>query len=264
MARQSFLFLLIALHLSGCHAPSAAKEGKLPRVKASNVVELKKLVGQDVTAYGQVASTYKSKNSGVQILNFHGDQLSAVCVADDVPKFKDGAPADYFKGKYVEISGRLRIYKGKLQLPLTSPDFIKIYDPAAARRERVELKQIGQDSWMSPAGLVYAGFDPQGLSRVDHVRRHMKDIPQRDGPHGVFDGDEGVAWAVIDEAWRIAEERNLKPQREDARSTYTVSLGRRIGYLGGRTGAANGHPPLTRVFIVFETNTKNIITAFPK
>ena len=94
-----------------------------------------------------------------------------------------------------------------------------------------------------------------------------------DQPHGKavwpgVDRDEVTAdleaFAVIDEAWRLAKQRKLRPTREGSRSSYTVRLGRRVGYLGGRTGAARGNPPLDRVFIVFETGTQNIITAFPK
>ena len=118
--------------------------------------------------------------------------------------------------------------------------------------------------WLSPAGLRYQGRDPAGLSRIEHIGRHMADIPTRDGPHGVFDGGRERAFAVIDEAWKLAHARRLRPVAEGERSSYTVDMGRRVGFLGGRTGAARKHPPLSRVFIVFETGTTNIITAFPK
>ena len=117
---------------------------------------------------------------------------------------------------------------------------------------------------MSPAGLRYQGRDPQQLTRVEHIMRHVRDQPNRDGPHGVFDGGKGIAFAVIDEAWALAQKKKLSPKREGDRSSYTIRMNRRVGYLGGTVGKAKGHPPLDRVFIVFETGTKNIITAFPR
>ena len=69
---------------------------------------------------------------------------------------------------------------------------------------------------------------------------------------------------MIDEAWQLAQARKLRALNEGDRSTYLVRMNRRIGYLGGRTGKQRGHPPLNRAFIVFETDAKNIITAFPR
>ena len=242
----------------------AQKTASTERVKATNVVALRKLVGQQVTVYGRVGTTAKSK-SGMNFLNFASSELSAVCRSSDVSKFKP-APADAFRGKDIVLTGMLELYKGKLQIKLTQPEQIKVETLTTSPNsvKPVELKQIGRDTWMSPAGLRYAGRDPQGLTRVAHVARHFKNIPNRNGPHGVFDGGEGVAFAVIDEAWKLAERKKLKANNERDRSSYTVSMGRRIGYLGGRSGAQQGSRPLSRVFIVFETGTKNIITAFPK
>jgi len=145
-----------------------------------------------------------------------------------------------------------------------SPKTVESDAPAIPSPEAVGLEKTGNDTWISPAGLVYQGRDPQGRTRVDHVRRHMRDIPDREGRHGVFDGGEEVAWAVIDEAWLNAQQRRMKADPEGSRSTYVVPMGRRIGYLGGRVGAAKRNPPLKRVSIVFKTGTKNIITAYPK
>jgi hypothetical protein len=128
----------------------------------------------------------------------------------------------------------------------------------------VELKKIGPDAWISPAGLKYQGRDPEGRTRVDHVLRHARDIPDRDGSHGVFDGGPNAVFGVIDEAWRNVEKTKLRPTLEGDRSLYTVPMGRRVGYLGGSAGASRGHPPLTRIFLVIETGTKNVVTAFPR
>lgn len=239
-------------------APAAAA------IRANNVVILRQRLGKEVTVTGNVARTGKS-SSGHQFLNFQSSELTAVCFGEDVKKFKDGHPADLYDGKQIRVTGKLSLYKGKLQLRFREPSQIQVAKASATSKTvGVKLKQIDRDTWISPAGLRYAGRDPMGLTRVEHVLRHANDIKNRDGPHGVFDGDQAVVFAVIDEAWRLADRQKLKPRLEGRRSSYTVRMGRRVGYLGGRLGASKRHPPLGRVFIVFETGTKNIVTAFPK
>jgi hypothetical protein len=223
------------------------------------------LVGQQVTVYGTIESTGKSP-SGHQFLNFYGKQISVFCRHNDVLKFKDGKPADLYANKEVEVTGKLSLFNGKLQLTLTTPEKIQLLKETAGRAppKTVQLKLIGREAWISPAGLRYQGRDPEGLNRVEHIERHTRDIPNREGPHGVFDGGKEVAFAVIDEAWELAEKNKLRADAEGDRSSYLVRLRRRVGYLGGQTGKERGNPPLDRVFIVFETDTKNIVTAFPR
>jgi hypothetical protein len=245
--------------------PAAApSEAAPPRIAARNVVGLREQLGKTVVAHGRIARAARSK-SGHHFLNFANSELTAVCFPADVANFPEGGPAGLFADKDVEVTGPVELYQGKLQIRIRGPKQVRaVTATATPEPEGVKLKKIGRDTWMSPAGLRYQGRDPDGLTRVEHVARHARDIPERDGPHGVFDGGEAVALAVIDEAWMLAEQQKLRPAREGDRSSYTVSLGRRVGYLGGRTGADKNHPPLRRVFIVFETGTKNIITAFPK
>lgn len=239
-------------------------ESSLPRIAARNVVELRGKLGQTVVAYGRIARAARSK-SGHHFLNFANSELTAVCFPADVASFPEGGPAGLFADKNVEVTGPVELYQGKLQIRVRGPSQVRAVAAAATPEPvGVTLKKIGRDTWLSPAGLRYQGRDPDGLTRVEHIARHARDIPERDGPHGVFDGGEAAALAVIDEAWKLAERQKLRPAREGDRSSYSVTMGRRIGYLGGRAGAAQNHPPLRRVFIVFETGTKNIITAFPK
>ena len=262
------LYALIALlAATGIFAPGCVAKEEAPaakRIKATNVVELKDNASQRVTVYGRIEST-GAASSGHNFLNFSGKQVAVFCHKDDVAKFTAGKPAELYKGKDVEVTGVLSLYQGKLQLKLTDPEHIKIVDLSSTPAiEPVELKEIAKNVWLSPAGLRYEGRDPEGLTRVEHVMRHVSDQPNRAGPHGVFDGGKGVAFATIDEAWKLAEEKKLKPNREGDRSSYTVRMNRRVGYLGGTLGKSKGHPPLERVFIVFETGTKNIVTAFPR
>jgi hypothetical protein len=249
-------------------APGGVKATKAPpRVKASQSATLRDYVGQRVTVWGHVSRTGRS-NSGHEFLNFDGSDVSAFIHKDDVAKFSRGGPAKQFENKTLEVTGLLEVFERRLQIRVREPSQIREVSAIAATSPEplpeVKLKKLGADAWLSPAGLRYQGRDPQGLTRLEHVLRHAEDEPDRDGPHGVFDGGENGALAVIDEAWRRIQQQNIKPQREQNRDLYTVSLGRKIGYLGGREGARRRNPPLTRVFLVVEQGTTNLVTAFPK
>ena len=206
-------------------------------IPAGNVAKLRENVGQEVTVQGRIGSTGRSK-SGNQFLNFANSELTAVCFSEHVTKFRDGKPADVYRGKEVELTGKVELFRDEVQIRLTDPSQIRIVAAAEVPEPKgIELKQIGEETWLSPAGLRYHGRDPEGRTRVEHVCRHLADMPRREGSHGVFDGGRSVALAVIDEAWQLARTRHLRPQREGDRSSYTVDMGRRIGFLGGRTGA---------------------------
>lgn len=255
--------LVALLILSACR-DALDRDDKSPPIPAQNVAALRENMGKEVTVVGHVQRTGESR-SGHQFLNFADSELTAVCYREQVTNFREGKPADVYRQKDVELTGKLELYDGKVQIRLSDPSQIRIVPAAEPESvQGIQLKETGKDTWLSPAGLRYRGRDPEGLTRVEHIGRHSQDIPQRDGPHGVFDGGPDVAFAVIDQAWQLARKRKLRPQREGDRSSYTVDMGRRIGFLGGRTGATKQNPPLNRLFIVFTTGTQDIITAFPK
>lgn len=264
------LVIIACLIGLGAWVTSAVGAETPPRVSAKDTLTLRTLVGRQVTVWGRVTTTGTSNRSGHHFLNFENREFSVICMASDLGNFTSGKPAERYKGQEIEITGVLERYRDTLQIRLREPTQIKIVEsPAAKPGERpavqeIELKKLGPETWLSPAGLKYQGRDPDGRTRVDHVLRHARDIPDRDGSHGVFDGGPDAVFGVIDEAWRNVEKTKLRPTIEGDRNLYTVPMGRRVGYLGGRAGASRGHPPLTRVFLVIETGTKNVITAFPR
>ena len=269
--RKLHLFCLLLLVLGACGPAGRSEEALKPPIPVANKNDLNQAVGQDVSVLGKVSHAGKS-SSGHSFLNFAANPNLVVFVdAKVVAKFDKDNPVLAYMGKTVVVRGRLEKYRGKLQIRLASPADIEISEtnakPAGEKAERptaVELKSIGRDAWISPAGLRYVGRDPQGLSRKDHVLRHAKDQPGRDGPHGVFDGGEDLAFAWIDEAWQKAKKEKIRPDRETGRDAYTISMGRRVGYLGGKTGAERRNPPLTKIFIVVREGTDEVITAFPR
>ncbi|MEM7315438.1 MAG: hypothetical protein AAF497_20035, partial [Planctomycetota bacterium] len=93
---------------------------KTETIRANNVVKLRERVGKTVTVSGKVNDTNTSK-SGRHFLRFYGSELTVTCAAENAKKFKDGGPAKTFKGKNVEVTGKVELFKGKLQMQLTDP-----------------------------------------------------------------------------------------------------------------------------------------------
>jgi len=288
---------LILLTLAGslfCSQDVIAKEQPIVRVAANNAAAVKEHTGKIATVHGKIKSASISR-SGHHFLNFYSSNVVVVCFKDNVKKFDGGGPAKLWSDKDIEVTGKLEIYKGKPQIKLTLPAQVRL--PSAVKRpgdadktgddpdakggfslsdvkvgggkedaktkKAFELKQTGKLTWLSPAGLTYKGKDAKGLTRVEHVLRHAADQPNRAGSHGVFDGGNDIALAVVDEAWKLAKEKNIKPRKEGDRLAYTIPMGRRIGYLGGKSGKSRKNPPLKKVFIVIRGKSE-VITAFPR
>jgi len=288
---------LILLLLLGTLPRLQAKESIAPpRIAVNNAAELKKSIGKTATVYGKV-STASISRSGHHFLNFYSSELVVVCFKEHAGKFEKGGPAKQFKGQEIEVTGKVELYRNRPQIKLTSPGQIKLArSDLPAKREpgrstaspkddqnsgsgrselsdddakkdsaaKFELKQVGKATWLSPAGLRYAGYDPEGRTRVEHVLRHAADEPRRAGSHGVFDGGNDGTLATIDAAWKQIKRAKIKPRKEGRTSSYIVPMGKRVGYLGGQNGARRKNPPLTKVFIVVRTGTSEVITAFPR
>lgn len=286
---MNFAKLILAWTLFTFIAVEAKEAAAPPRVAANHAAQLKKMIGKTATVHGKVSGTSVSK-SGIHFLNLVSSDLVVVCFRENASQFPAGGPAKLFKGKEVEVTGSIALYKNKPQIKITSPKQIQLArsntkseskppslsdvkvgkTPSLSdvkvgpTTKKFELKQTGKLTWLSPAGLRYSGKDPQGRTRVEHVLRHAADEPRRAGSHGVFDGGNDGTLAVVDEAWRMVKKKKIKPKNEGRTSAYTIPMGRRVGYLGGQNGAKRGKPALKKVFIVVRTDTSDVITAFPK
>ncbi|MEZ6090607.1 MAG: hypothetical protein R3C05_21820 [Pirellulaceae bacterium] len=124
------------------------------------------------------------------------------------------------------------------------------------------LRAIGRDSYMSPAGLRYTPGSEEG-HRLKHLQRHTEDQPGRPGKHGVFDGGIEKALTVIDQAYEKGKKggHGTTKSEDRGRTIYTVDLGKRIGYIGGREGNRLRKPMARRVRLVLEGD--RVITAYP-
>ncbi|TWU49600.1 hypothetical protein [Rubripirellula reticaptiva] len=123
------------------------------------------------------------------------------------------------------------------------------------------LREVSRDRFVSPAGLLYTPGSAEG-HRLEHLRRHTEDDPGRPGSHGVFDGGMEGALTTIDRAFdRAKKKQKTTTTVDDGRTVYTVDMGGRVGYVGGRDGNRRRKPMARRVRLVVEGN--RVITAYP-
>lgn len=124
------------------------------------------------------------------------------------------------------------------------------------------LTKVGREEFVSPAGLHYSRGSQHG-HRLRHLEAHTRDEPNRVGSHGVYNTtDIATVIKLIDEAYRQAQAgQRTQTEYEEGREVYLVNLGRTIGYVGGESGARQGHPPAKKLRLVLEG--EQVITAFP-
>jgi DNA/RNA endonuclease YhcR with UshA esterase domain len=93
-----------------------------------------KHVGQSVTVEGVVSAVNSTDRSGVTFVDMGGhypnNAFTAVILRDDAAKFPD---VHALEGKTVDITGTVKLYKGKTEIMLTDPAQIKAKDAAPAK-----------------------------------------------------------------------------------------------------------------------------------
>ena len=124
-----WMFVLLGSLL--CFSTARSKEPAKPITPA----EAAKKVNEVVTVQMEVKSATTTKN-GVSYLNSEADFKSDMnfTVFIDMgatAKFKDAKiedPAAHFKGKTVEVKGKVTLFKERAQIKLDGPDAIKIVE----------------------------------------------------------------------------------------------------------------------------------------
>ena len=124
------------------------------------------------------------------------------------------------------------------------------------------LKDTGREVYVSPAGLSYTRGSAEG-HRLKHIEKHLKDIPDRPGKHGVFDGDMAQVLRWIDDAYTRGKQgaKGVRKRDEDGRTVYEVPFTKTIGFIGGRDGKRDNNPEAKRLRLVVDGD--QVITAFP-
>jgi hypothetical protein len=123
------------------------------------------------------------------------------------------------------------------------------------------LKPAGGRNLKSPAGLIYTGGREH---RTDHVLRHAKDIPDRQGSHGVFHANGDDVFRLIDEAYELVKSKSKQVKTTPSsggKTEYVIDMKRKIGYKGGQSGKRANHPDLYKVKLILGDN--RVITAYP-
>jgi len=126
------------LPLAAADAPAAPAEPAAAEVKpleiaATDEAALKAAVGQLATVRGKVTRA-NAWEGGITFLNFEG-AFTAVCFKKHYGAFPTPPDQLYAAGKTLEVTGKLSLHKGKVQIEITRPDQVKVLEspaPAAA------------------------------------------------------------------------------------------------------------------------------------
>ncbi len=101
-------------------------------IEASNTEALKAAVGKDVTVHGKVSGTFTPASGSVLLNNFVGaTRLFSVAFLkanmDAVNKgFEGDDLAGAIKGKSINVTGKIKMYKDKPEIEVTKPEQIKV------------------------------------------------------------------------------------------------------------------------------------------
>ena len=138
--RVTVMVAVLAVGLGSLAAASAVAAGDGSGIAAENVTSLRKQVGRQVTVVGRIARTGRS-DSGMQFLNFADSELTVVCRREDVSRFRQGEPAELYRGKPVEVTGTVELYRGKLQIRLREPSQIRIHSTSGDKKSPATTAQ---------------------------------------------------------------------------------------------------------------------------
>jgi len=124
------------------------------------------------------------------------------------------------------------------------------------------LVPAGRNAWRTRGGLLVAGRDQDGRTRLAHIMRHAQDEPGRQ-QHGVFSLPKAGVIELMDEAWKEVGAGNADSRERGGRVAYTVRFRKKVGFLGGRVGRTRGYPALRAARLVVIKGTNRVITFFP-
>ena len=150
-------------------------------------------------------------------------------------------------GKVLQLGGRLF---GAAKGVVKSETKVVAESRSAARTGAVVASTRSKLDWDA---VVPKKGKCKGEARKDHVRRHNSDDLSKEN-HGVFEGD-GVD--ITNRAWDRAQDLGITP---NSNGEIIVPMGEQVGVSGGSLGKG---APLSRVRIIVEPGTNNVITSMP-
>ena len=105
------------------------------KLKVISWMDAHKYYGEKVAVEGTIVATHNSGKAC--FLNFHENwkkYFTAVIFRSDFGKFRK-QPELYYKGKKVQVTGKIKEYKGKPQIILKDPSQIRIINPDRSKTE---------------------------------------------------------------------------------------------------------------------------------
>lgn len=121
----AWLLLLCAAALPGL----IAGQPEVPVFEVKQIAGIRAAEGKEIKVRGLVERTGRSKGSGMNFLNFSGGELTVVIFGRNLKNFTEGEPADIFRGKLVEVTGKVEFYKKKPQIVVEETARIVVLDP---------------------------------------------------------------------------------------------------------------------------------------
>ena len=123
--KTAWLFFLCVADLQGL----IAGQPGIPVFDVKQIDGIRDAEGKEIKVRGLVERTGRSKGSGMNFLNFTGGELTVVVFGRSLKNFPGGEPADIFKGKLVEVTGKVEFYKKKPQIVLEESSRIVVLNP---------------------------------------------------------------------------------------------------------------------------------------
>jgi hypothetical protein len=190
-----------------------------------------------------------------------GWELPAFWVADSDSKRPDN-PSSPSRSDKLSVPQDAGVEASEASRDATTTSTATSTATSAKNSAETFLEKIAEQTFRSPAGLLYKRGSEEG-HRLKHLERHLRDIPERPGPHGVFRGSMAEFLQAIDDAYlrTMKKASGTSSSRDAGRTILEVQFPREIGFLGGQEGKRKSNPPLRKLKIVLDDDS--VITAYP-
>ena len=128
-------------------APAAVQ---LPVVDPANVDDLRAHEQQDVIVRGKVQKTKDwdgkgQPGKGLNFVDFEGGHFQIITFASDYENFKAGRPAAIYRGKNLEVTGKLETRNGNWQIKVSKPEQVKVIEASGKEEKDSQKKDAKRD-----------------------------------------------------------------------------------------------------------------------
>lgn len=117
-------------------------------IAVSDVATLKRHIGQQISATGIPNAKSTIARNGHLFLNFDNTEFVVFCFGRNVGDFPDDKKPAALIGKTIKVTGKVALYKEKVQIAITKPEQIEVIvatEPAAPEEKPAEEKADGSE-----------------------------------------------------------------------------------------------------------------------